>query len=1016
MSYQLFGRNGGEKNRRNQPQLKIETLEARQLLAADTLANGDFSAGFSGWVEESSLTASASVAEVKGNPQVILQPTQEGTARISQQVAVEGGTEYQLTGQIFSEDGAYGYLGVKGFDGKWSEVSEGDNVSGQYTVSFTTAADAEFVTVYAQAYKQQTGSVGLDAVQLLPAGSELPPPPEATPPATPPTEPPATEPPAEPPEDGDTAENTIQNGDFSEALSNWVEESSVTASATVAEVNGNPQVILQPTQEGTARISQQVAVEGGTDYRLTGQIVSEDGAYGYLGVKGFDGKWSEVSAGDNVSGQYTVSFTTAADAEFVTVYAQAYKQQTGSVGLDAVQLLPAGSEPPTAPPAEPPVDQGPVPPPSPPSNSHPEPAPPTDDPVSPGPDASGNWVQGGAFDETLDPAWSRSGSVNLVPLEGERVLQLTATAENSARVVQQIAGLKSETLYTFAARVRTEGAWASFGVDQGTQLPKTNAAKGEAWQEKRFTFYTATDSTEVRLFLEAYQGEVGPVYFDNVRIIEGELSLPLPPEGTSWSTPPELPELVAAGEEMIANADFADGLKYWVTDHTTWQEGGEIRLEATDAETARVVQDIPFALAPNTTYTLNAQVRATGDGATLSLTDRDALTVSIEVTNNEYENLSVSFTTDSTYRQVRVVLEQYKGSGGTLSVRNVSLLARGGEWLDTPDPTPEPTTEVLYDDFDGGLDPEKWLVVDKAWGGDNGGLAPENVELEDGLLLLHAHGDQYEGDVVGHNDRTTRVGAGIATRDYYASGSYEVHARIPEASGAASAFWTFHYVEHFPSEEAYWKEPSRVRNSEIDWEFPTALQNGESNDPISFDNARVNSWGGKLGGEGAHHPGRVEVINDGQFHTYGIDWHSGGDGQLPRVIWTIDAEEVYRHEGALFGQDNIPSQASRFWLGIWFPASGYKEQLDGEYVDRVGWAGDPDFSEATLEIDWVRITPFNEANDRWESETWPNGWYALPNEYPSDVHSYQTASEVNEKDRLAADNALVDWPSDSLDD
>ena len=599
--------------------------------------------------------------------------------------------------------------------------------------------------------------------------------------------------------------------------------------------------------------------------------------------------------------------------------------------------------------------------------------------------------------------------MNLVSLEGENVLQLTAAAESSARVVQQIAGLKSETLYTFAARVRTEGAWASFGVDQGTQLPKTNAANGEAWQEKRFIFYTDTGSTEVRLFLEAYQGEIGPVYFDDVRIIEGKLPLPTAPEGTEWNAPPELPELVAAGGEMIANADFTEGLHYWVTDHTTWQEG-EIRLEATDEETARAVQDIPFALAPNTTYTLNARVRATGDGATLSVTDRNALTASLEVTNTEYENLTLSFTTDSSYRQVRVVLEQYKGSGGTLSIQNISLLANGGEWLDTPDPTPEPTTAVLYDDFDAGLDPEKWLIVDKAWGGDNGGLVPENVEIQDGVLLLHAHGDGYDGDVVGHNDRITRVGAGIATRDYYASGRYEVRARIPESSGAASAFWTFHYVEHFPSEEAYWEEPSRVRNSEIDWEFPTALQTGESNDPISFDNARVNSWGGKLGGEGAHHPGRVEVVNDGEFHTYGIDWHSGSDVELPRVIWTIDGEEVYRHEGALFGQDNIPSQASRFWLGIWFPASGYKEQIEGEYVDRVGWAGDPDFSEATLEIDWVRITPFNEVNDRWASETWPNGWYALPHEYP-EPSSYQ---EQGETDELTVDAVLADWSDDPL--
>ena len=89
-----------------------------------------------------------------------------------------------------------------------------------------------------------------------------------------------------------------------------------------------------------------------------------------------------------------------------------------------------------------------------------------------------------------------------------------------------------------------------------------------------------------------------------------------------------------------------------------------------------------------------------------------------------------------------------------------------------------------------------------------------------------------------------------------------------------------------------------------------------------------------------------------------------------------------RHEGNEFGQDNIPYRASRFWLGIWFPAAGFKERIDGETVSRVGWAGDPNFDQATLEIDWVRVTPFNEANDRYEPETWPNGFYATPDEYP----------------------------------
>jgi len=35
-----------------------------------------------------------------------------------------------------------------------------------------------------------------------------------------------------------------------------------------------------------------------------------------------------------------------------------------------------------------------------------------------------------------------------------------------------------------------------------------------------------------------------------------------------------------------------------------------------------------------------------------------------------------------------------------------------------------------------------------------------------------------------------------------------------------------------------------------------------------------------------------------------------------------------------------------------------------------------------MESDRVEITPFNETNDAWLTETWPNGWYAPPGEYP----------------------------------
>lgn len=96
--------------------------------------------------------------------------------------------------------------------------------------------------------------------------------------------------------------------------------------------------------------------------------------------------------------------------------------------------------------------------------------------------------------------------------------------------------------------------------------------------------------------------------------------------------------------------------------------------------------------------------------------------------------------------------------------------------------------DVFYDDFDGdALNSDKWLVAEKAWGGFNGGVVPENVSVEDGKLKLEGHGNLYDGDIEGVNHDLPggiRTGAAIATREYYASGSYEVVAKIAPVLGA----------------------------------------------------------------------------------------------------------------------------------------------------------------------------------------------------------------------------------------
>ena len=140
-------------------------------------------------------------------------------------------------------------------------------------------------------------------------------------------------------------------------------------------------------------------------------------------------------------------------------------------------------------------------------------------------------------------------------------------------------------------------------------------------------------------------------------------------------------------------------------------------------------------------------------------------------------------------------------------------------------------TETFFDDFSGdALDTGKWLVAEKMWGGWNGGVVPENVSVSSGTLKLEGHGNLYTGDVQGCNKNLPggiRTGAAIATRDYYASGCYEVVAKVAPVFGACSAIWTFEYEEYDKDSEEYKNYPDQtgklaIVNHEIDIELPTA--------------------------------------------------------------------------------------------------------------------------------------------------------------------------------------------------
>lgn len=267
------------------------------------------------------------------------------------------------------------------------------------------------------------------------------------------------------------------------------------------------------------------------------------------------------------------------------------------------------------------------------------------------------------------------------------------------------------------------------------------------------------------------------------------------------------------------------------------------------------------------------------------------------------------------------------------------LLGSAGQAATCRFPADAVVSKELFYRFNGPLNECLWTKVQSNWGGlsetgdYSGGVLYANIEESGEPLILHAHGNLYNGRIRGLNSDDSvrpngrRTGASIMSRQRYLGGRFEARVTIPAALGVVSAFWTYN---NFTTQDGI------EHNHEIDIEFPGRPI---PDSPPSLDYVMLTTWVGlKKGQSTPAYKALPATVTDGKFHVLRFDWLPPEGGTGGYVKFFVDEHPLATTT------TNIPTEPGNVWLGLWFPPV---------------WAGTPDFDSVEMKVDWVRISPLD---------------------------------------------------------
>lgn len=98
----------------------------------------------------------------------------------------------------------------------------------------------------------------------------------------------------------------------------------------------------------------------------------------------------------------------------------------------------------------------------------------------------------------------------------------------------------------------------------------------------------------------------------------------------------------------------------------------------------------------------------------------------------------------------------------------------------------------------------------------------------------------------------------------------------------------------------------------------------------------------------------MQLIGDGEYHTYRFDWHSGTPGNVTSAYVDFFIDDIYMGTNNAF----VPTRGSRLSIALWGAGwNGYPNNWGG------GHPGDGKIYSQTALVSEVKITPFNDPND-----------------------------------------------------